>query len=128
MTSSGSFAIDGNPTTVWQTLEGFDLGTSAILELELGTPTVIDRVELMPAQFGLLGDLAIETSIDGNEWAPFADPDIIPPDSDGWISIPPGANVTGPVTAKYVRVVAVGGNGEVVLGGVAEIEIWPPAP
>jgi hypothetical protein len=127
-TVSGTLAVDRDPSTVWQTAYGVDPGTHAILTLDLGEAASMDSVRLLPGPNGLLGTATIEVSLDGVAWSFFSDLAQAFNDQDGWLRAGPDSAGSGPVTARYVRIVFTSSSGDLVLGGLAEIEVLPPEP
>jgi hypothetical protein len=125
-TVSGTFAVDSDPGTVWQTADGEDPGSLAILTLDLGEVVPVESVLLLPGSNGLLGTATIETSVDGDVWSHFASPDPEAIDQNGWLRVSPDPAGSGPVTARYVRIVFSNPGDYPTLGGLAEIEVWPP--
>jgi hypothetical protein len=136
-TTSGTLAEDGDPTTVWQTAPDTDPGRTAVLTLDLGEPRTVDTVRLLAGPGGLMGSAVVETSTDGDHWTYFATPNPADVADDGWHTIvrdpnplPMGSPVplddSGPPTARYVRIVFVNAGNDPLLGGVAEIQVWPP--
>jgi hypothetical protein len=69
--------------------------------------------------------ITIETSTDGESWSYFGVPGAL--DAEGWIEVPRDPALTDPVTARYVRIVCVNDGSQAVLGGIAEVEVLPPA-
>jgi hypothetical protein len=75
--------------------------------------------------------------MDGDHWSYFATPIAAAAIEDDWLTIvsdpgaaPAGTPIpvagSGTVTARYVRVVFVNDQNRPVLGGVAEVQVWPP--
>jgi hypothetical protein len=136
-TTSGTNAVDGDPAAVWQTAPDTDPGRIAILTLDLGAARRVDRVRLLAGPDGLLGSATLETSMDGDHWSYFATPIAAAAIEDDWLTIVPDPGAapagtpipvagSGTVTARYVRVVFVNDQNPPVLGGVAEVQVWPP--
>ena len=136
-TTSGVRAVDGDPTTVWQTAPDTDPGRTAVLTLDLGEPESVDTIRLLAGPGGLMGSAVVETSTDGDHWTYFATPNPTQAGDDGWLTIardpnPPSSGTPvpvadpGPPVARYVRVVFVNPQGDSLLGGIAEIQVWPP--
>jgi hypothetical protein len=125
-TVSGTFAVDSDPGTVWQTAESEDPGNNAILTLDLGEPVVVGSLHLLPGTNGLLGLATIETSLDGGVWSFFADPAPAVCDQDGWIRVLPDPSVNRSATARYLRNPFANPGDAPTLGGIAGIEVWAP--
>ena len=125
-TVSGTFSVDSDPGTVWQTAESEDPGNNAILTLDLGEPVVVGSLRLLPGTNGLLGTATFGTSLDGDVWSFFADPASAVGDQDGWTRVPPDPSVNGSATARYLRIVFANPGDRPTLGGLAEIEVWAP--
>jgi hypothetical protein len=135
-TGPGTTAIDGDPTTVWQTADGEDSGRVAVLTLDLAEPVPIGKVRLLPGQSGLMGSATIETSSDGANWSYYAEPDVRSSKNDGWIEVAEYSGTgaaspipvsNAPITAQYVRIVFVNDGEDTSLGGLAEVEVIPPS-
>jgi hypothetical protein len=124
-TVAGTLAIDGDPTTIWQTAAGQDPGRVAVLTLDLGQPVAIDRVRLLNGPAGLAGTITIETSNDGVTWSYFGVPGS--GDARAWAEVTRDSALAEPVSARYVRIVCVTTGTDTTLGGIAEVEVLPPA-
>jgi hypothetical protein len=125
-TGPGTTAIDGDPATVWGTADGEEPGRVAVLTLELEEPAPIGEVRLLPGPDGLLGMATVEVSDDGETWTYFGEPDPTLADDEGWLSVRLNTHPVMTQSFDYIRVVFVGSGNAQELGGVAEIEVWPP--
>jgi hypothetical protein len=125
-TVPGTTAIDGDPATVWQTAAGEDPGRVAVLTLELEGPVPIAEVRILPGPEGLLGTATVEVSEDGESWSYFADVGPALVDESGWLYLRRAESATLEFEYRYLRIVFVNAENVRLVGGVAEIEVWPP--
>jgi hypothetical protein len=125
-TGPGTTAIDGDPATVWGTADGEEPGRVAVLTLELEEPAPIGEVRLLPGPDGLLGMATVEVSDDGETWTYFGEPDPTLADDHGWLSVQLNRVSTLDISQHFVRVVFISAGDSQSLGGIAEIEVWPP--
>ncbi len=69
---AAAHAIDGNPTTIWQTRLNSDLSLPHVLTVDMGTSHQIAGFCYLPRQDGKLDGVVdnyrFETSLDGNNW------------------------------------------------------------
>jgi hypothetical protein len=97
----------------------------------------VGAVRVLAGPGGLMGSAVVETSTDGDHWTYFATPNPAEAAEVGWLTIvrdpnplpagtPAPLDDSGPPTARYVRVVFVNAGSDPLLGGVAEIQVWPP--
>ena len=122
----GTTAIDGDPATVWQTADGEDPGRVAVLTLELEGSVPIGEVRLLPGPDGLQGTATVEVSTDGETWSYFGEPGQSRADDENWLYVQLQSATTLEQAVTYVRVVFVSAGDSRLLGGIAEIEVWPP--
>jgi subtilisin len=126
-TTSGTLAIDADPETVWRSAPDADPTRIAVLTLDLGQAVEIGQVRILSGPDGLMGAATIETSTDDEAWVYYAEPDPAMADEDGWLQIDQAEPTSAPLVAQYVRVVFIAASEGAPLGGIAEIEILPPA-
>jgi len=71
-TSPASYAIDGNPNTIWQTRINADLALPHQLTIDMGSVHRIAGFTYLPRQDGshngVVEDYRFETSVDGHDW------------------------------------------------------------
>lgn len=143
----GWIAYDDDPATYWEVLAPVALaaepagdGTAetvvepavgpdglplpaASLVLDLGTWLPIGTIRWVYAFEGGADDLRIEVSEDGVYWTPVTYPGQVGNALPGeWQELP---LAPGTVGGRYVRFAFENPNGDLTLGGMAEIEVWP---
>jgi alpha-L-fucosidase len=71
-TSPATYAIDGNPNTIWQTRINADLALPHQLTIDMGSVHRIAGFTYLPRQDGshngVVEDYRFETSVDGHDW------------------------------------------------------------
>jgi alpha-L-fucosidase len=71
-TNAAANAIDGNPSTIWQTRSNADLSLPHYISVDMGTPHRIAGLTYLPRQDGSLNGVVenyrFETSLDGSNW------------------------------------------------------------
>jgi len=70
--SLASYAIDGDPATIWQTRQKADLALPHQLTVDMGTPRRIAGFTYLPrrdgSRNGIVESYSFETSVDGHNW------------------------------------------------------------
>jgi len=119
-------AIDGNPSTIWQTRLNADLTLPHSLTVDMGTPHRIAGLAYLPRQDrtlnGVVEHYRFETSLDGRNWTPNVDAGRF-----GNIRNNPALQEVAfaPVTARFFRFTAlqeINANGRT---SAAEISVLP---
>jgi alpha-L-fucosidase len=124
--SPASNAIDGNPSTIWQTRLNADLALPHQITVDMGSAQRIAGFTYLPrqdgSQQGLVENYRFETSVDGREW-------ITDVDSGRFGNIQNNPELQevpfAPVNARFFRFTAlkeIGANG---LSSAAEISVLP---
>jgi subtilisin len=118
-TAHGQILVDEDPSTSWYTTSA-EPPRLASFALDLGEMRAVGSLRwLAAADTGLLGSLRIDVSTDGQSWQEL-DIESLPMATPGeWQELPIG------FTTRYIRFVFLNDSGVALLGGVAEVEIWP---
>ncbi|CAN5816697.1 hypothetical protein BH20CHL4_BH20CHL4_03640 [soil metagenome] len=114
--SPGAVLVDEDPATTW-TAPGFPGQQVAVFVADLGAQSDVGEVRWLPGVDGMAGELYLSISNDGQEWT---DIDLgLAVQDEEWTGIPVDAST------QFVRFAFVDSFESPVLGGIAEIEIWP---
>jgi uncharacterized protein YgiM (DUF1202 family) len=114
--TEGQVLVDEDPSTIW-TSPGLPDQQVGVFVADLGEARDISTVRWLPAETGIAGQLVLSISSDGQAWT---DLDLVTAVTDGvWSEIVVGGS------ARFVRFAFVAIDETPVLGGIAEVEIWP---
>jgi uncharacterized protein YraI len=115
-TSHGSVLVDEDPLTVWSS-DGAAVLQLASFAVDLNEELPIGTVRWLPGAAGVSGRMLLHISSDGVTWTEI---DLEATVTDGeWSEIAIGA------PARFVRFAFINEDGAAVLGGIAEVEVWP---
>jgi hypothetical protein len=114
--TTAQLVIDGDPTTYWVTTTDVP-PTGAYVQLDLGTAQPIGTIRWLFAQPDMADGLSIRASEDGENWATLAEP--ANAEAGIW------QELNASVAARYVRFAFNNPSHSLILGGLAEVEIWP---
>ena len=114
---NGKLLVDQDPSTVWQT-DGTSIQPIASFALDLDSVLPVGVLRYLPGAGGEQGRLLIHVSSDGATWSEITSEPIVR--EDGWIEI--GINTE----ARFVRFAFINEDERLSLGGIAEVEVWPP--
>ncbi len=119
--STDSDAVwDNDFGSIWQT-NGLTVPTSAYFYVSLGTSKQIGQIRWRYGASGMGDALSLQISNDKVTWTEvYADTNNSA--AGVWFEVSPPANTT----AKYVRWMYTNPNSDPVIGGVAEVQIYPP--
>jgi uncharacterized protein YraI len=116
--SSGEVLVDEDPSTVW-TAPGYPDQQVAVFVADLGQESNVGLVRWLPGVEGIAGELYLSISSDGQEWT---DIDLsLAVQDEEW------TGVQLDTSTRFVRFALIDTGELPVLGGIAEVEIWPPA-
>lgn len=115
--SNGQMLVDGDPSTVWVT-KGDDFPQIASFALDLDSVMPVGDVRWLGAPEQLMGRLLVHLSNDGQEWTEVV-LDSVTADGDWTV-------LTVDTEARFIRFVFLNEDQVPQLGGIAEIEVWPP--
>jgi hypothetical protein len=114
--SAGQVLVDQDPGTVWTT-DGSAVVPLAAFIADLDAPQHVSLIRWQVGPEGLAGTLHVSVSTDNENWTDLPIDTIASPGE--WQEITVDANV------QYIRFVFVNDDGLPVVGGIAEIEVWP---
>jgi hypothetical protein len=114
--TNAQLVVDGDPTTFWVTMSDVP-PTGAYVQLDLGTVQPIGTIRWLFAQPDMAKGMSIRASEDGENWATLAEPDNA--EAGVW------QELDASVATRYVRFAFNNPNHSPVIGGLAEVEIWP---
>jgi hypothetical protein len=110
--------VDEDPSTVW-TAPGYPDQQVAVFVADLGEESNVGLVRWLPGVEGIAGELYLSISSDGQEWT---DIDLgLAIQEEEW------TGVQLDTSARFVRFAFIDTGELPVLGGIAEVEIWPPS-
>lgn len=116
-TSHGGVLVDEDPQTVWST-DGVSVLPLASFALDLDEVRDIGVVRWLPGANGTSGRLLIHTSADGESWTEI--------DLDSAVSDGEWSEIAINTPARFVRFAFINEDEALVLGGIAEVELWRP--
>lgn len=114
--SPAQVLVDNDPSTVWMT-DGSSVLPLAAFVVDLDAAQYVSSISWLSGADGLAGTLHISVSTDNETWTDLAIDSIGPPGE--WQQLAVGANV------RFIRFVFVNEDGLAVLGGIAEVKVWP---
>jgi hypothetical protein len=114
--SAGQSLVDRDSSTVWMT-DGAAVVPLAAFVADLDAPQYVSVIRWQIASEGLSGTLHVSVSTDNENWTDLTVDTIAAPGE--WQELPVDASV------QYIRFVFVNDDGLPVVGGIAEIEVWP---
>ncbi len=115
--ANGQVLVDHDPSTLWVTT-GADYPQIASFALDLDAVLPVGDVRWLAAPDQLMGRLLVHISNDGQEWV---EVDLNRITADGeWTVLPIDAET------RFIRFVFLNEEQTLQLGGIAEIEVWPP--
>jgi uncharacterized protein YgiM (DUF1202 family) len=114
--SPAQVLVDDDPATVWTT-DGSTVVPLAAFIADLDAAQYVSTIRWLSGSSGLSGTLYISVSTDNENWTDLPIDGIAAPGT--WQELTVDASV------RYVRFVFVNDEGLSVVGGVAEVEIWP---
>lgn len=115
--SHGNVLVDEDLSTVWVTT-GTEIPQIASFALDLDGELPVGEVRWLTGPENLMGLLLVHVSNDGQEWIEI-DLDALTQDGD-WSVVPLNT------TTRFIRFVFLNEDQNVQLGGIAEVEVWPP--
>jgi hypothetical protein len=114
--SPGEVLVDEDPATVW-TAPGYPDQQIAVFVADLGEERDVGVVRWLPGADGVAGELYLSISNDGQEWTDIDLTQAV--QNETWIEIEIAAST------RFIRFAFVDAGELPVLGGIAEVEIWP---
>jgi hypothetical protein len=108
--------VDRDPATYWIT-DGAEIPVAAYVTIDLGQVRPVGTVRWLFAIGELADGMRIDVSTDGATWVTVAEPGNAEPGM--WQEAAVGLD------AQYVRWYFANPNGDLQLGGLAEVEVWP---
>ncbi len=110
---------DKDPNTVWTTTTG-QVENSAWVSVDIGAIQPVGAIRWLFGQAGLADAMRIQVSSDRSTWTTVAQPNNAP--AGVWQAL----TLNG-INARYVRWFFNNPLGKTTIGGLAEVEVWPPA-
>jgi subtilisin len=111
---------DNNVNTVWMTKSTSVAPTSAWVLVRLQNSVPVGAIRWVFGATGMADSFSIETSNDLVTWKK------VTTKSNKPVGVWQEAATRSGTTAKYVRFTFTNPNGDLKLGGIAEIQLWPP--
>lgn len=115
--SSSALADDGKPTTAWATVTNPPTNPSYAW-YDLGSVRSIGSIRWVFAQTGLADQYEVQLSSNGSSWTTLGTFTNVAAGS--WVNLETNAS------GRYLRFLFRNPNGDTKLGGLGEIQIWPP--
>ena len=115
--SSSALADDGKPTTAWATITNPPPNPS-FAWYDLGSVGSIGSIRWVFAQTGLADQYEVQLSNNGSNWTTLGTFTNVAAGS--WVNLETNAS------GRYLRFVFHNPNGDTKLGGLGEIQLWPP--
>ncbi len=115
--SSSALADDGKPTTAWATVTNPPPDPSYAW-YDLGSIVSIGSIRWVFAQTGLADQYEVQLSTNGSNWTTLGTFTNVAANS--WVNLETNAS------GRYLRFVFHNPNGDTKLGGLGEIQLWPP--
>jgi hypothetical protein len=114
--SPAQVLVDDDPATIWTT-DGSTALPLAAFVVDLDSTQYVSSVSWLSDASGLFGTLYISVSTDNETWVDLPIETIAPPGE--WQALTVDADV------RYIRFVFVNDGGLNVIGGIAEVKVWP---
>jgi hypothetical protein len=114
--SPAQVLVDDDASTVWTT-DGSSVMPLAAFVADLDSVEYVSSISWLSGPGGLAGSLHISVSTDNETWTDLPHETLAP--AGEWQELAVGANV------RYIRFVFVNDDGLPVVGGVAELKVWP---
>ena len=115
-TANGRVLVDQLPETVWST-DGSEVPRLAAFILDLGEVYPVSTLRWLSDPGGMAGTLRIDVSVDNQTWSELEIGELAA--AGAWQELVIGGEV------RYIRFVFINDQGLGIVGGIAEVEVWP---